>query len=225
MTARLCCATLLCLSFAASVPTRAQAALLLTISPGPAANQTTWTFSGDTPTGFGNFRTSSPGENEPAGVWGDFPNFTVLDGLTLTPVSGSAQFTWTVPVAHASPAVAAGVYNRPIGSVWVDDGSDNAGAAAPPVGGGDRIGVNVPGSPQITARSGDNLAWSGSLVMGVAISDLSGGGLPYSANSTRFYLEPNNIPMTLQIIGVPEPSTCVLGLAPLAFLARRRSRS
>ena len=77
MTTRLCCVTLLCLSFAAYSPTGAKAALLLQISPGPAANQTTWTFSGDTAAGFGNFRQSgTPNEAEPFGFWGDFPNFT-----------------------------------------------------------------------------------------------------------------------------------------------------
>jgi hypothetical protein len=227
MIARLCCATVLCLSFAAYAPTAAHAELILTISPGPAANQTTWTFSGSTTTGFANFRTNNPGESEPAGMWGDFPNFTVLDGLPLTKVSGSADFTWTVPVSRTSPTIAAGTYVRPIGSAWVDDGSDNAGASAPPVGGGDRIGVIVPGTPQITARSGDTLSWSGSLVMGGAdISAFGAGGFPYSASSTRFYLEPNTVPMTLTIVDtvVPEPSTCMLSLAAMGILALRRSR-
>jgi hypothetical protein len=34
---------------------------------------------------------------------------------------------------------------------------------------------------------------------GAGISAFSAGGLPYSANSTRFYNEPNTIPLTLTI--------------------------
>jgi hypothetical protein len=180
--------TLLCLSFAAYAPAKAQAALLLQISPGPAANQTTWTFSGDTATGFGNFRQSgSFNESEPFGAWGDFPNFTVIDGVVLTKLSGSADITWTTPTATTV---------RPIGNAWVDDGSD-----------------------------GHTVSWSGSLVMdGAGISAFSAGGVPYTANSTRFYNEPNTIPLTLSIV-VPEPGACLLSLAALAMVALRRSRS
>ncbi len=221
MTARLCCATVLSLSLAAYAPTAAHAELILTISPGPAASQTTWTFSGSTPTEFGIVRTSNPGENEPAGMWGDFPNFTILDGSPITPVSGSASYTWT----HAGSVTAAGTYTRELVRAWVDDGSDNTNPPHPngvPVT-GDRIGVIVAsGSPNITPREGDTLAWSGSWVMPFDISYFDDGGLGYSADSTRLYLEPNNIPMTLRI--VPEPSTCLLSVASLALLAFRRSR-
>jgi hypothetical protein len=58
------------------------------------------------------------------------------------------------------------------------------------------------------------------------IENFDDGGLSYSASSTRFYLEPNNIPMTLRIVDtvVPEPSTCVLSIAAMGILALRRSR-
>jgi len=215
MTARLCWTTLLCLSFAVSASTTAQAALLLEISPGPAANQTTWTFSGETETLFGFFNIHGEvTEAEPASMWGDFPHFTTLDDTHLTVFSGTANI------------VKNGTETRAIGNAWVDDGSDNTAPDREAT--GDAIGVILPGDDEFEVGEGDTLSWSGSLVMdGAGISAFSAGGLPYSGDSTRFYNEGNNIPMTLSIV-VPEPSTCLLSLAALGTLAicsHRRSRS
>lgn len=173
----------------------AQAALILTISNAGGGN-TLWTFSGNDIAGNGglDFDDDTNINNTDAGGshW-DLADFSIgLNDTQVAPISTSALLT-------------IGAETRGIDDAYIDTD-----------GGLDDIGVGVTGTTNFAFSAGDLVSWTGSMIVGIDISNL----IPGSYSSSTYGGVPGTL--DLEVTVVPEPTTAMLMMMGLAGLAARK---
>ena len=182
----------------------AKASLIVDITGVAGSGETTWTFSGSTTavgTGFfddDNFLADTD-------AWQNIGNYTNINDLELTNVSGVASLT------------IAGV-TRSIDLVYIDHDF-----AAGPV---DDFGVGVSGTTDFNFSDGDLVSWTGSLTaIGIDLNDINLAGIPVTLFGSQHGANGN---LALQVnIGYPtavaEPATLALfGVGLIGIVVARR---
>ena len=184
-----------------STATTAAAELVLVVTPGPVAGQTTWTFSGDGLSQAANLLQTGTGE---ANSWQNAPGnfqYTTINNTNFGILSGSAT------ISDADQTVN-------IDLIYIDDD----GALQD-----DDIGFSV--DTEMSFGAGETISWTGSVVVGIDIVDVTESG-PFNVIYTGANLA--SLP-SLNWTVVPEPSTLTLaGLGLIGLLTcgwRRRRRA
>lgn len=179
----------------------ANAVLLVDITGIQGSNETLWKFSGSATAGTDGFFEDGTDLNN-TNSWLKIGNFTTIDDLEISAVSGDASLT------------IAGL-TRSIDLVYIDAGASN-----------DDIGVGVDGSSNFGFSKDDVVSWLGALtVTGIDITDLNESGLPKSFIGSDF--AGADLALAVNIggqpsVSVPEPAS--LALFSLGLLGLRFSR-
>lgn len=182
----------------------AKASLIVDITGVAGSGETTWTFSGSTTAvGTGFFDDGNDPRND--ATWQNIGNYTNINDLRLTNVSGFASLT----IAGAT---------RSIDLVYIDDDPITE----------DDFGVGVSGTSNFRFSDGDLVSWTGSLTaIGIDLNDINLAGIPVTLFGSQ-YGSNGNLALQVNIgggIAVAEPATLALfgvGLIGIA-VARRRA--
>ena len=182
----------------------AKASLIVDITGVAGSDVTTWTFSGSTTAvGTGFFDDGNDPRND--ATWQNIGNYTNINDLRLTNVSGFASLT----IAGAT---------RSIDLVYIDDDPTTE----------DDFGVGVSGTSNFRFSDGDLVSWTGSLTaIGIDLNNINLAGIPVTLFGSQ-YGSNGNLALQVNIgggIAVAEPATLALfgvGLIGIA-VARRRA--
>ena len=141
----------------------AKASLIVDITGVAGSGETTWTFSGSTTAvGTGFFDDGNDPRND--ATWQNIGNYTNINDLRLTNVSGFASLT----IAGAT---------RSIDLVYIDDDPITE----------DDFGVGVSGTSDFSFSDGDLVSWTGSLTaIGIDLNNINLAGIPVTLFGSQY---------------------------------------